>query len=89
MTTQNFKAELQWETILYIRMKARLTNPKCIHLKRVRAIFDKRFTYILCNSLLSLMLFFLKKKITLARITLHTGRQVQENSQWSKGPQQS
>jgi hypothetical protein len=65
-------------------MKARLTDPKCIYLKRGRVIFDNLFTrlkYILCNSLLSLMFFFYRK-ITLARMTPQeaTARDIQKSS---------
>jgi len=58
-------------------MKARLTDPKCMHLRWRKAIFDNPFTrlkYILCSPLLSLMHF--PWKITLARITPYTGGQV-------------
>ena len=42
------------------RMKARLTDPKCMSLKWRKAFFDNPFTrlkYIICSPLLSLMLF--------------------------------
>jgi len=58
-------------------MKARLTDPKCMHLRWRKAIFDNPFTrlkYILCSPLLSLINF--SWKITLARITPYTGGQV-------------
>jgi hypothetical protein len=54
-------------------VKARLTDPKCMCLRWGKAIFDNLFArlkYIICSPLLSLMLFL---KITLARITPHTG----------------
>jgi len=60
-------------------MKVRLTDPKCMHLRWRKVIFDNPFTrlkYILCSPLLSLINF--SWKITLARITPYTGGQVQK-----------
>jgi len=57
-------------------MKARLTDPKCMHLRWRKAFFDNPFTrlkYIICSPLLSLINF--SWKITLARITPYTGGQ--------------
>jgi len=60
-------------------MKVRLTDPKCMHLRWRKVIFDNPFTrlkYILCSPLLSLINF--SWKITLARITPYTWGQVQK-----------
>ena len=58
-------------------MKARLTDPKCMHLRWRKAILDNSFTrlkYIICSPLLSLI--NISWKITLTRITPHTRGQV-------------
>ena len=75
---------------MHTRLKARLTDPKCIHLKWRNAIFDNHFTKLKIYPLQSLLSLVKFLKITLARITPYTGGQVREiyqNPQYWKVPQ--